>query len=471
MRIKDILLPASALALSIGFCACEDEVSGIGSSIFDNEATIRVDSTIHKLKASTIESPQLDTRSVSNLLGRINTPEYGELRCSFISRLLSASSMLLPDSIDGDRIDGMRAVLTVNRGEFTGDSLSPQQATLYRLKTPLPSDATEISDPASYCDLDAPWGKSIYTLSAISQNDSAFIKSKTINIGFELPRQWALDVIKQYRTDPSVFQWPDSFAEYLKGIYVAPTFGNGCIANISAVNFYLKYNYRKQVQYREDDEIKTRVDIVRDSLSIFSTAPEVLCLNSIKYTPSDYLKGLKDKGSKLLTTPGGYIVKFRFPASEFITEFRKQDYNMAIVSSLSLSIPATSVKNDLGIGVSPYLLMVKESEYIDFIKEGRLPDSVNSFWASYSSTNGSYTFNSLRGYLLDLLEKDAVNPSDEEFVLIPVNITIETQTNSAGVVTGTYVTRCAPYMSAPTMTLLDTDKATIAFTFTQQVIK
>jgi len=472
MSIKDFSFVAFALATMFAASSCEDEVSQIGGSIFDNDATIRVDSTLHNLRASTLEAPELDTRSVNNMLGRINTPEYGDLRCSFIARLLSAAALSLPDSISGDRIDGMSVTLTVPRGAFTGDSLAPQQATLYKLTTPLPSDATEIADPEQYCDLNEPWAKSTYTLSKIASNDSTFIHAKSLDITFDLPRQWALQIVDMYRgTQSEIFQWPDTFAEFLKGIYVQPTFGKGCIANISAVNFWLKYNYRTQSQYKEDDEVVTKVKLNHDSISIFSTAPEVLCLNSINYQPSEYLKNLKAQGKKIITTPGGYIVDFRFPAKEFIEEFRSQDYNLAIVSSLSLQIPANKVKNELNIGVAPYLLMVKRSEYIDFIKEARIPDGKTSFYASYNSTTGKYTFGALRRYLLDLLDRNSVKPEDEEFVLIPVQMTIETETNSSGQVTGTYVTRCAPYQSAPTMTVLDTDHATIAFTFTQQVIK
>ncbi len=470
-KIKKLSFIIAGLLLVTLVSSCEDETSNIGSSLFDNEVKIVVDSTFHKLQASVEESPKIDTRSVKNLLGMINVKEYGDLRCSFISRLLSASALPIPDSLSLDRIDGMKIMLTVPRGSFTGDSLAPQQVKIYPInpETPLPDGITNVEDPKSYC-LPEPLSSQTYTLSALGLNDSLFTKSKYIHISLPLDRQFALDVVNQYRKDPSVFQWPATFAKHFPGIYAESSFGKGCIANIEAVNFLLNFHYYTEYSYNEDGETKVSVITNRDSVSLFSTAPEVLCLNNIKYKPSDHIKSLIQSGNKIITTPGGYVVDFRFPASEFIDDFRKENYNLAIVSSLSLSIPATRVRNDLGIGVAPYLLMVKKSESDNFFKEGKVPDGLTSFWASYNSTSGCYSFNALRNYLLNLLKEDSVTPEDEEFVLIPVDITVETVTNYYGEVTATYVTRCAPYMAAPTMTNLNTDNAIISFTYSKQVI-
>ena len=51
---------------------------------------------------------------------------------------------------------------------------------------------------------------------------------------------------------------------------------------------------------------------------------------------------------------------------------------------------------------------------------------------------------------------------------MPVSITKETVENYSG--TTTYVTRCQPYLEKPTMTILDTDKSVICFTYAVQKI-
>ena len=75
----------------------------------------------------------------------------------------------------------------------------------------------------------------------------------------------------------------------------------------------------------------------------------------------------------------------------------------------------------------------------------------------------------MRPYFLKVLEevkKGNMQGEDEEFVLVPVAVTTEDVQGYSSV--STYVTRVAPYLSAPSMTLLDTDKAQIYFTFSSQ---
>ena len=74
----------------------------------------------------------------------------------------------------------------------------------------------------------------------------------------------------------------------------------------------------------------------------------------------------------------------------------------------------------------------------------------------------------MRQYLLDIVAKDKVDKTDTEFTLMPVYLTIESEKSQyTGAIT-TYVTACTPYIYAPTMTRLATDRAMICFTFSQQ---
>ena len=183
---------------------------------------------------------------------------------------------------------------------------------------------------------------------------------------------------------------------------------------------------------------------------------------------SDQIKDRIAQGETIITTPGGYVSKFKFPAKEIIEKYKDSDRNLSIISGLSMSIPAEVVENDYGLGIAPYMMVIKTSEIDKFFAENKIPDNKTSFYAQYDSTNKRYYFSTLRTYLLDLIEKGTITDDDVDFSLIPVQIT--TESNESYYNTTTYVTKCVPYTFYPTMTKLDTQNAQIVFTFSSQVI-
>ncbi len=471
MKLKNIVLPAAALMLAAGLGACDDDVSQIGSSLSKGEVVITVDSLVYKLYAKPEYRPEYDSRSSSTMLGRLSIPAYGDLRCGFVAQLLPATSLGIPDSISVSQVDSLRMMIRVARGSFTGDSLAPQQLKVYPLEKQLPSDLTNKFDPTGYYNPSAPLGVSTYTLTALAKTDSAFYKDRYINIPIRLDNSYATKLFEAYRREPSLFEWPANFAKRYPGIYVEQTFGRGCVANLTNVYFYLYYHYPVRESHIVDSEVVYSTVTKRDSVALFTIAPEVTSANCISYTPGEVIERLVAEGRSVLTTPGGYVTRFKFPADKIIKEYRSHDSSLGVISNLSFAVPALSIDNTHSIGVPPMLLMVRTSELESFFNENRIPDDKTSFWASYDSTTGRYSFKSMRDYILGLVESGK-EPTEEEmdFTLVPVNITVEEEENPyTGAVT-IYVTRCAPYMFQPTMATLDTDHAVIVFTYSTQTM-
>lgn len=473
MKIKSIYAAAAALFSLAAFSSCEDSTSPIGGSLVNGEVTIVVDTLEMKLDASSILEPNFDSRTQTKLLGRINVPEYGSLDCSFVSQLMCATKMNIPDSITVNDVDSMRMVLTVPRGSLTGDSLAPQQLKVYQLTKQLPSDINSTFDPKGYYNPSDPLGVKSYTLSALSMNDSLFKLQKSIQIPIMLPRKLAQDIFTAYRNNPETFQWPQTFAQYFPGVYVEQNFGNGCIGVISAMKFYTYWHYTKMVYQKKDDDSREYhyvPTIARDSVCLFSSQPEVLSANKITYNVSDYLKDLANSGKSIITTPGGYYVNVKFPAQEIIDKYDRDLYSVAVVSKLSFEIPAEAVENDYGLEAAPHLLMVKASERESFFRENKIPDGKTSFYAAYNSEKKCYTFAGMREYILDLINSGKpVDPADMDFSLVPVVVSTEEVPNYSS--STTYVTRCAPYIGRPTVTQLDTDKAIICFSYSRQTME
>jgi len=475
MKSSRLFLPLSSVALACGIIACGDDLSGIGGSITAGEATINVDTMVYNLNAEAIENTNFDSRSGTLLLGNLNVPEYGMLNCSFVTRLMCAAA--LPERIDTipiERIDSCKLVFYVDKNGIAGDTLAPQQFSVFKLNKQLPSGITNEFDPEGYYDPSAVFTRKNYTLTSRASSDSLMLESYKLSyipIPSSLPTQMAKDVISQYRENPDVFSWPQNFAQYFPGLYVQSSFGKGCVASIMQISFVVYYHNVSSTTATVDGETVTTTKDVPGYATIFITAPEVLSSNNITYTVSDYIKNLIAQGKSVITTPGGYTTKFTFPAREIIKNFRDKQHNLSIISNLLMNIPAESMTNDYGIGVVPNLLMVKTSEAADFFKNNSLPDNKTSFTATYDAVNMRYQFNTLRDYILSLLEKDVITDDDVNFSLIPIYVQTETETNSYYGTTTTYTTGVVPYTIKPTMTMLDMEKATIVFSFSSQIIR
>lgn len=460
-----------ALLTCLAFQACEDETSQIGQTLDRGEVTIMVDSTF-VVKGESVYTPSFDARSATKLLGRIAVPEYGDLRCTFVSQLMAASSLAVPDSISVEKVDSMRILLTVPRGALTGDSLAPQQVSLYALTKQLPADLKNSFDPDGYFSQNSLLGKSTYTLSALAMTDSAFKKVKTLQIPIRLPNEFAKKVFNDYRNNPQIFAWPSSFNKYFPGLYAESSFGSGCIANIQKVEAFLYWHHQTKTSQIIDNEAQTVIKTVKDSIAVFASAPEVLSSNNINLRLSTNIENLVNAGKAVILSPAGYNVKFEMPVKEILSKYNLASQDMTVINDLRLSIPASTIENDYNITPPPYLLMVPTKDLDTFFAENKVPDDKTSFWASYSTSTGKYNFTSMRDWLVDIAEKSGkeLDEVNTEFTLVPVAITTQDK-NISYSQTITVVTECTPYVYKPTMGILNFDKANLVFTYSSQVLE
>ena len=108
-RLGLLAVPLSVIAAGHLLISCENETPTVGSALASGEVQIALDSliwngseqTIHrgdqekkflcpKIEYTTVFDDAVDSRSTTNLLGRISVPEYGDLECSYFSRLRCA---------------------------------------------------------------------------------------------------------------------------------------------------------------------------------------------------------------------------------------------------------------------------------------------------------------------------------------------------------------------------------------------
>lgn len=465
------ILASAALGLCMSLTACDEDLSQIGNSIVKGEVEV-VSLDEFDIEARSVSSPDYDTRSTTLLLGRVSVPEYGDLRCAFVSQMMCAGTLQVPDSIGTERIDSVKMIVRVPRGSLTGDSLAPQRLTIYRLDKDLPKDIDNNFNPEGYFDKSSPIGSRSYTLSALNLKDTLFRKLKNIDIDVNLPVDLGKQIFTKYREDASIFAWPETFRKYFAGVYVEQSFGQGCIANVSSVGLTVYYHHLADKTFVENNEAIKRQIHVKDSVTLFSSSPEVLSSNIISYKRSEKLENLVANGHTIVSSPCGYNAEIKLPIRDLKQRYLDDDKDLTIINSLSLTIPASAVSNDYGIGLAPYLLMVRSSDAETFMRENKMPDLRTSFYAPLSLTEGTYTFSSMHRYMESLLEKEEITDDDCTFTLVPVLLTTEqpSQSYTSTIVPEPVVTQCTPYLAKPTMFELHVDRAVFQFVYSRQAI-
>lgn len=440
--------------------SCQDDLSQNGGSLVTGEVNILVDSDF-VVKGRSLRQADMDARSNIMLLGKINIAGYGRLNTSFVTQLLSAGSMNISDTIPVDSVSGMKFKLHYRRGALTGDSLTPCQLKVFQLTKQLPADIASSFDPTGYYDPSKPLGKHNYTASMLGSKDSVFYKDLVGHVTVDMPLSLAKNIFNQYRKDPSVFQWPANFNKYFPGLYIENTFGSGCVVNMSVGEMTMYYKTRRMVTQTKDS-VSTRVPVAHtDSVTLFATAPEVLSSNNLTYEPDPELQRRAETGEPLIVSPCGYYTEITLPLQEILDKYWSNDFNLAVINNLLFTLPADKIENEYKLAPAPYLLMVRKVDFESFFAENRVPDNTKkSFWASYDSSRGLYTFTSMREMIVDLMKTGQEVPQEDmEFILVPVEI-------STQLVNQNYqVTACTPYLNRPTLAAPKLDKAKLQFIF------
>lgn len=466
------ILPSIALGFAaLALQSCEESVTQAGSSLVEDEVSIIEDSSF-SVTGTSDPNNAVRSRTVLQLLGRLSAEGYGDFSSDIVCQYMPAANI---DTFNtkASYVDSVKLLLTMYKGGFAGDSVVPMGVSVHRLTKQLPTELYSDFDPAGYYE-ETPMGTATYSAlldgSPYAGTDSEGSQYK--HIAVDLPKQFGVDLFNLYLDSPATLSSPQAFAQWFPGLYITTSFGSGRVVRISSNSIQVYYHSVFKINDTENPR-DTTINYIGSYLGV---TPEVYTNNNISYKMSPSLKSLADGGESVLVGPLGYDVEFKFPAREILRRYNEQAGGLAIVNSLSFSLPASEIENDYGIAPPPYILMVKKSEKSKFFSALNVNDNLSSFYASYNSTTGKYTFSSMLNYINGIIKKGEVTPEDEEFVICPVNISYYPSSSSNyysyyyyGYSTSTNtISSISPYVTEPVMAKLDFENAEIDFTFTKQ---
>lgn len=471
---------AVALALTAAvvtmLSACDDSTSMAGGSLVQDNVDVIMDST-YTVTGHSSPYTEVPSRTTMQLLGSLKAKGFGEISSDVVTQYMPSASVDT-QYVTADDIDSVKMIMAIYADGFTGDSAMPIGITVYPLTRQLPSPIYSSFDPTGYYDASNPWGSTTFsTLIKGAEYTGADSNGKIFkNIAVDLPVQLGRDLYNQYKESPETFSTPQSFAQWFPGLYITSTFGSGRVTRIdnNVITVYYHRTLPPEVTGQETDTV------VGATASYMGVTPEIITNNNIRLSLSDDITRRVADGEQLVVAPLGYDVEFTFPGRKIVDDYNAQAGPLAVINSLSFSLPAEQISNDYGITPPPYLLMVKKSERDNFFLKNQVNDNVTSFYATYNSSTRSYEFSSMREYVLDLLSKDEVTDEDCEFVLTPVLVAFYENSSSSSYYSYYYYTspsttqivaQISPYVTEPVMARLNFEKAKIKFTFSRQSIK
>lgn len=458
------LLVATFAVLSVA-TACDD--NNAGQSIVDSEVQLITDSSF-TIKAKTVESGRIQSRTKTQLLGIIQSPEYGNLTSDFVTEFMPASVMDTTGVSVAD-IDSINLTLHVPMGAYTGDSITPMKVNVYKLKKNLPYPIYSDFNPEEYYDKSDFLGSKSYAMSSLNQDSVLYYQydnQGNVNIfqviAVGLPKQLGKDFYNKYLTEPELFKSPEAFSKYFPGIYATTSFGNGRVIKIS--DTYINMFYKKHDKTEEGKDT-----VYQRSSTYFGVSPEIVTNNNIRLSPSQTLTDMANAGTPVLMAPAGYEVEITLPFNAMLAKFEDlKKTGQVVANTVSLSIGCSDIKNGQGINPPQYLLLIKKSEKDKFFLENKLPDNVKSFYATYDSSKKKYEFSGLRAYLKQLIDGDIkMDETVEDFMLVPIDMEIEIKQDYYGE-TQTIIKKVTPQVSAPAMVSIDLAKTIIAATYSKK---
>lgn len=114
-----VLALAGALA-SLGSCETD---STVGQSIVQDEVNVLVDSSF-TISGQSVEIEKVQSRTVAQLLGRIDAKGFGSLESSVVTQFMP-SVALANSAVTAADIDSLMLYMYMATGEYVGDSISP----------------------------------------------------------------------------------------------------------------------------------------------------------------------------------------------------------------------------------------------------------------------------------------------------------------------------------------------------------
>ena len=443
MKLKFLV----ALGIAATLYSCDDETTGIGQFVADNDMIpAKADSYTIETRSHLLDS--VYSRSSTAYLGKFTDQDYGTFSSDFLVQINCPENFILPDRIEEIK----EATLGLYYTSYFGDSLANLRVQVDPLTKVIKDDGTDKAlyysnmEPTDYYDKNAaPLATKDYsaydrTIPDSIRNEDTYYPNVSIGLG----KDFCKDFLEKYNYTETVdgktihpyFKDSESFINnVLKGFYVHTTSGEGSILYISDIYLHLTIAYWTKTDEDKDTLVHTIVPM--------SSTKEVFM--STRFQNSGMKELVNDTKCTYLKTPAGLCTEVTLPIEEMYEAHKNDTLNSISVSFQKLKDQSnTPVK----MGTPGTMLMVRKSEMKDFFENNKVHDNKTTFLATYDSNSNSYSFsklNRLISYIFSEIRTEIEKGETEwnnwknehkdwnKLLLVPVTTETDSQGNIIGV--------------------------------------
>ncbi|MDR0546640.1 MAG: DUF4270 domain-containing protein [Dysgonamonadaceae bacterium] len=455
MKTKIFLLGLLASLLLAGF-GCDDSIDSIGMGVLPDGDRIRARIDSFSITGKTVKADSVYAKTIYGMLGRFSDPDYGDISAGYMCQFVPPpTSVFTANDLDSLTFDS--SFLQITYTTFTGDSLTPMEVTVYPLTKDLDTHAYAYTDPVAarnflkdYYNPNQIWGKTAYTARNLNVADSLNTKDKSLSV--YLPIELGQKLFDIYKRNNAIAE--DSLKEHIRGIYVAPTFGSGCLINVERTSIYLAYKRYFGKTVAGEDSIRNRylpIDVTK----------EIIQVNS--YTGNDNDLSNDNDEKMYIKTPTGIFTELTIPIGKIRESIGEQQFSSVKLvltaeekpeRNYVMDVPGTGKTTPLGDAISKLLLIETAdndstmNEYNTFFEKKKSIDNVTTYQTVFDSGTNTYTFSNIA----NMIQRAMDNGKDALMVrLVPIQILSSTQSSYYGTSTTEYAPANYLYPSAVTL--------------------
>lgn len=391
-------------------------------------------------------------RSSYSYLGRIKDPETGSyLSGDFMTQFtilendasdifIDESRVLSRDAQNKPIADSCKIEILIN--SYMGDSLAAMKLTVEELGKAVEENKSYYTnfDPeaAGYVRADGLKQNLMYSITDLTESDSVRNLRHTGSLydAISVPlndsytdkegntyNNYGTYLMQQFYSHPEHFKNSQTFThEVCPGFYFKTTDGLGMMSEIALIRLVVYYRFKSdtvvvaEAQYfNGTEEVLQTTHFTNDKKRIALLAAETECT---------YLKA-----------PDGIFTEVTLPVED-IKRGHESD-SLATAKIVFRSMNEQSALSDVILQEPENLLLLERDSFHAFFEHRNLPNNINSYMASYSSSKNSYTFNNISGLINHMYANRNRSENWNKAVLIPVQVTT---TASSSTSTGTIAT-------------------------------
>lgn len=452
MKLKPLFITAAA-ATSLIFAACSESTGNIGIGTIADEDVVKPGKKTFEIELSnmSVDPDSVTNKSLTAYVGKYTDNIFGKLETSFMTQLYCLDDFrfdfdrIVKDtvwtsgkgsSVSSFNFKDVSCYLQFDYESFFGDSLNPCHLQVYQLTKDITTeDMDKTVNPLDYYDPETSLlGEVSYTAANTNLDEEDRTESRSVILS--MPSQYASDILNDNYFHPEHYKNADSFINNVfKGMYVRQTTGNGTILYVN--NSSLNINFTMYADSAGIYPIKRKTPGYTDQDSTtlysvsFNSTREVIQSNQFLNAFNDNV--INDTEHTYLKSPAGIYTSIKIPVGKIATELANDT-----ILGVKLSLKAYRQPTEqYSMNIPENILLVRKHDTYDFFRRSELPDDLTSFTAAINTKDNTYTFNNIASVITTtinerkeanngVIEEDAI----EEFVIIPVEITTETDSST-----------------------------------------